>query len=271
MPHTYSLAPGERRVLAVWRAIQGWTGWLGTALLAISGALLAFGPAGGWPFRAGWVVLLAGLILQIWLGPRYTKLIKDERTARQRAQRRSHSMQTIMNVAVRTLMDDLSVDFSQARVSVYRHKDNHFILLCRRSDALNLEEPGRERYPDGEGLIGKAWRLGEGIVVDLPKERGTWEQTNYVDYGMPVETALNLAMQSRSLVGLRLDTSAADPEHIGLIVIESLAPRGVNGTTLDALRASTAAKLVNHVLVEAVVSLDEGDVVSFRESIQQST
>jgi hypothetical protein len=214
------------------------------------------------------VLLGAGLILQIWLGPRYTRLIRDERAALQRAQRRSHSIQTIMNVAVRTLMDDLNVDFSQARASIYRHKDNHFILICRRSDALDLERPGRDKYPDTEGLIGKAWRLGEGIVVDLPQERGNWERTCSTDYGMPGPTTRNLAMQSRSLVGLRLDTPTADPEHIGLVVIESLASRGVNGTTLDALRASTAAKLVNHVLVEAVASLDETDVVSFRTAGQ---
>lgn len=163
-------------------------------------------------------------------------------------------------------MDDLSVDFTTARISVYRHKDRSFIMLARVSQSLDLEQKGRDTYPDKEGVIGLAWNHGSASVTNLPESRDAWDQKCVREYGMRPSAMAGLAMQSRSLVGLRIDTHGADPEHVGLIVLESLSARGVKGATLDELQTAQTFALLSEVLLEVVQCLDERDIDDVDES-----
>ena len=264
---TTTETPGERRLLTIWRWARGAiVNWLGTVLLTSGATLLAFGTDHVGIFRAGLGVTAVGLVSQLATSSRHQKLITKERTSRSRAIQRSASLQSILESGVRVLMEELAVDFHDARASIYRHKDDHFILLARMSDSPILEERGRGRYPDSEGLIGTAWAKGEGVVVDLPDDRSEWEQTCVDDYGMAPKDVAKLSMQSKSLLGKRFDASTTPKSHVGLIVIESTRKRGVKGSTLDAVRDSPVYAVLERVLIEAVSCLDEQDVDDFNEA-----
>lgn len=226
--------------------------------------LLAFGTGHTRLFGLGIAVTSIGLVVQVFSGPRYVRLIRDEQRSRERAIERAASLQNILSAGVTALMAEINVDFSEARVSVYRHKDNHFILLARLSDSLTLRAIGRDRYPDSEGLIGKAWANREAVVVDLPDDRAEWELKCATDYDMDAAQLPGLKMQSKSLAARRIDGHGQPLPHVGLLAIESLRKRGVNGSTLDAIRASSVYPLLEQILIEAVTCLDEQDVDTFR-------
>ncbi len=77
----------------------------------------------------------------------------------------------------------------------------------------------------------------------------------------------DIKMQSKSLVGKRIDGLGQPATHVGLLVIESLRKRGINGSTMDAARASTIYPLLERILVEAVTCPDEQDVDAFRTQV----
>lgn len=240
-------------------------GWAAPVLLTAGATLLAFGTDHTWVFRAGIAVTVLGLIWQVVASPRLHKLVRDERESRERARERAATLRSILEAGVVALMNELKVDFTDARVSVYRHKDDHFILLARHSESPILESKGRGRYPDTEGLIGVAWEKGEGLVVDLPDDRGEWERACVQEYRVDASGIGGIAMQSKSLLGKRFDAAGPPRRRIGLIVIESIKKRGVNGSTLDELRSSPIYSLLEQVLIEAVACLDEQDVDDFSD------
>lgn len=264
------LRSSDRLVVRLFRSLEGGLVWVGVVLMAAAPALMWFSHDDRpWlPWVAGGL-LLVGISLNGVVGWKHKRLVDREAEAKGRAARRSNAMQTIMVAALHTLMHELDhVDFTRARISVYRHKDGHFIRLCRESKDLELARPGRNRYPVDEGLIGRAWRSGTAYVRDLPEDRSEWESTCHEDWNINDQTVGGIQMQSRSLAGIRLEVTGTNPRMIGLLVVESLDPRGVKGEVMDVLRTSTATHLVNHVLVVAVTCLDEEDVDGFRQSTE---
>lgn len=256
---------GEKRLVLAWRWARGAFAWLSPVLIAAGAILIGFSPDNEWPFGIGIVVSVLAVISQIVIGPRYARLIASERASTVRAAERATTIQKILHAGLRTMMDTLPVDFAQARISIYRHKGDHFIMLARVSDDLELQRPGRGRYPNTEGIIQKAWNGGSAVAVDLPEERSAWEQRCATEYKMDPASLRGLSMQALSIVGKRVDlTGGSQVVPVGLIVIESLAKRGVNGKTLDAVLSSAAYPLLEQVLIEAIACLDERDVEDFR-------
>ena len=238
-------------------------GWGGTAVLTAGAVLMAFGIDHPWPFASGIAVTATGVVWQAFAQPRVQEILRREQESAGRAVKRSLALRSILEAGVDALMDELSVDFTDARVSVYRYKNDHFILLTRRSGSPRLASRGRGRYPVGEGLIGKAWDKGEGIVLGLPDERAAWEARCVAEHGMEPRTVAGIAMQSQSLVGKRIDGRDARRTPVGLVVLESLKKRGVAGATLDELRNAAIYPLLEQVLIEAVLCLDEQDIDDF--------
>lgn len=258
------LTPGEHRLVAGWRRIRTSAAWLVPILVAAGAVLIGFGPSNPWPFWIGVGCTVVALVLQIFAGPRLARLIESERTSRERSVERAAAIQKIMDAGLRTLMDSLSVDFSQSRISIYRHKGDHFIMLARVSDNLDLQRPGRGSYPDSEGIIHTAWTQKDACAVDLPEDRADWEKRCARTYGMDARVLASVSMQCLSIAGTRIDHSGRSNKPIGLLIVESLSKRGVNGRTMDALKSSEAYPLLEHILVEAIACLDERDVEDFR-------
>lgn len=252
-----------------WLAVGRWFShvWasFGVLLMVAGAALLGLGPDQAWAYWLGAVTSLGGAVWELWKGRRYAQLDASMEAAGTRALERSTSLNTILDSALRVLMSDLSVDFASARVSVYRHLDDSFILLARVSQSLGLEKVGRARYPDSQGVIGLAWDRGANSRTMLPEGRSEWNDECVKSYEMDSVTAAELTMHARSIVGRRVDTIAVHPRPIGLIIIESLRARGVEGATLDELDRSPIYPLLRAILIEVIQCLDERDVSDFRE------
>lgn len=259
------VSEGERRLIRVWRWIRGQFGRVSPILFVVGAILIGFGYENRVQFWLGVVASVIAALLELWLGPRYARLIDSERLSNARATERASAIQKILYAGLRAMMDTLSVDFSQARVSIYRHKGDHFIMLARDSDSLRLKEPGRVRYPDTQGIIHRAWDNEEAVATNLPADRTEWEQRCASEYDMDIDDLRSMSMQALSVVGKRIDlTVGSGTRPIGLIVFESLTPRGVNGRTLDKVNRSSTYPLLEQILVEAIACLDERDVEDFR-------
>lgn len=168
----------------------------------------------------------------------------------------------ILEAALRNLLDDMGVDTSQARVSVYSHSDDRFFLLARVSGSQGLEARGRSTYLTGQGVIGQAWDLGRSLAARLPADRSAWNRRNEEEWGIPSAVAAQLTMQARSLLGRRLDVPGLQTDPVGVLVVESLQPQGLNGRSVDQIDELPSFPLISQVLVEVVRCLDEEDIAS---------
>lgn len=150
-----------------WLAVGRWFShvWasFGVLLMVAGAALLGLGPDQAWAYWLGAVTSLGGAVWELWKGRRYAQLDASMEAAGTRALERSTSLNTILDSALRVLMSDLSVDFASARVSVYRHLDDSFILLARVSQSLGLEKVGQGQVPRFTGCD----RLGLGPRCQL--------------------------------------------------------------------------------------------------------
>lgn len=263
----------ERAVKWVARSWYQFGSALGAILLAIASApdlLLKnasqsddsfFGdktPLGHWGweqivFLVGAALVIASLIGQLRVRPTYSQLLEERDDAISLAEQRATIMESILGGVVDQLCVASGLNGFNYRASLYCHGDASFILLVRTSRNPELRKIGRVRYPENQGVIGKAWTDGQAAFLGLLADRAAWEQ-QMVDQGIEPETASSLQMQSRSIVGVRIDdTSKSPPEPFGVIVLESTAPRGVTGTTLDKLAKSP----VWHVLVTLMLDARE--------------
>lgn len=131
------------------------------------------------------------------------------------------------------------------RATVYCHDSQRkvFVPLARSSDNPQLQRPGRSEYPDNEGFIAKAWATPWSRRQDLPADDDAWVESVVSQDRMSIEVASNLTMRSRSLIGVRisgLHGLEAGPDRTGIIIAESLNPRGLKLSEFQS--AATASK-----------------------------
>lgn len=257
----------DRLAKGIAAALRTSLAWLPNTLLIAGSVLLALdAQTAGELFWIGVTLSAIGAVGGIAAAPKVGAILQAARRTQARVSRRTSSLLSIMDQALWSLLADMSVDMSKARVSIYRHRDDKFILVARASHSPTLKRVGRGEYPSSEGLIGKTWDHGSAVATDLPEDRTAWEEHCVREYGMDPETVRGLKMQSRSLLGKRIESVGAAHEPVGLLMIESLAPRGVNGTTQDSLPSLPSWPLVSAVLHEVVRCLDERDAVTRKVS-----
>jgi len=63
-----------------------------------------------------------------------------------------------LEVVARRLFEDIVTKTSEARLSVYYHRDKYFVQVCRLSGNPDLRVTGRGRYSDSQGIISDAWK-----------------------------------------------------------------------------------------------------------------
>lgn len=240
------------------------TAWAasGSVLLTAGSILLASdSEAQGTQFRIGIAVSVLGVVLALYHAPRVGRALERERRANRRARDRAASLKEIMRGVMMALLEDLGIDPLTGRATIYRHTDGKFIPLARVSDSVQLTKLGKVNYSDKKGVIGRAWDKQKAVAVDLPADRDAWIATVVKDWGFTREEASAIGMQSRSLVGKRIDVSGTTPGPIGVLVIESLAPRGVNSRTLDRISEAATWPLTMKILIEVAQCLDAEDVI----------
>jgi len=249
--------------------------YLGNVLAAVGAIVLAFAsflsaPFNLWVGIVGGVVTLMGVVVGSKKVSEYRRLESQSSQSVNRVEVRSHGLVSILESALCALMEELSpIDFSKSRISLYRHKDDKFFMLVRVSKSQELEKVGREYYPDSEGIIGVTWDKGWGSVTGLPEDRQEWNDECVRDWNMGQDNVVSLNMQSRSLAGVRLDEESMGRHPIGVLIIESLNPRGVSSKINDMLEESASYPSLRLILVQAIKCLDEEDVAVFRRKQQK--
>lgn len=218
----------------------------------------------GWTqgfFFAGISLVVAGTVWQLISANSVQNLrgklgivIGERDTARQSARGRAAALESVLRAILMGLANEMSLYSTTARLSVYCHIDNEFVLLSRVSDDPNLALPGRPSYPETEGSIGKAWSKGWAFVTGMSDIRSEWEQELITDHEVPLEVAANMRMQSRSLLGLRINaTIGGSSEPIGVVILESETARGI----VSSMRESTKTKLSWQLLENAMSNAKE--------------
>lgn len=215
---------------------------------------------GGRSFHVNWVLFGTSLVLLVLGGVLSWRRRKSIHTVEQEnAELQSKllaAQQTIDNHhrdvvdAVSVLAQSLMEEFYDAttrankdnkrrytRLTVYcrDRKNRVFVPISRKSANPTLQTMGRKQYPDGQGIIGRAWKEGFAVERDLPDERVQWDAENVEKWGFTEAETRQLKMHPRSMAAVRLDSGA---DAVGIIVVESEKPHGVDARTVDLLQAS---------------------------------
>lgn len=133
------------------------------------------------------------------------------------------------------------------RLTVYcRDRENHeFVPICRESSNPTLQKIGRKRYPDGQGIIARAWKEGFAVELSLPDDRQRWNENNIEKWGFSQSETSRLKMHSRSLVAVRLDYGR---DAVGIVVVESEKARGVDARTTELIQESQSHRELSAML-----------------------
>jgi hypothetical protein len=219
--------------------------WANFAQLAtVGGGALATGSGladGGWKLSmglGGLVLGLAGGVSALRQRPTYPTLLKHSEDLQETVVKHQQWLSELVRSLLRSIHVELGLT-NDGRVCIYRHEPTRgqFSLMARYAENPDFDKTGRGLYPEGQGVIGQAWTKGEVTVTDLPGDSSAYEARLASDFGMSSDVARNLTMQSRSLYGLRYPSSSSGTTPLGVVVLESLSPRGVNGTVASRLKS----------------------------------
>ncbi|RWC18587.1 MAG: hypothetical protein EOS51_16595 [Mesorhizobium sp.] len=137
---------------------------------------------------------------------------------------------------LQVLAEELKFD-GQDRISVYRYADEAFTMVGRFSVRPELNKPGRSVYPANQGVIGAAWRSGEGkcVVTDLPDPEAALQA--YLDrceaeWQLPNEVVQAMTMKPRSVAAFALMNSQKTARN-AIIVFESTAAGRFSAAMLE--------------------------------------
>ncbi|MEO5326093.1 hypothetical protein PV773_22510 [Mesorhizobium sp. CC13] len=125
---------------------------------------------------------------------------------------------------LQVLAEELGFD-ARDRISVYRHHDNAFTMVGRYAVLPQLDKPGRSVYPVDQGVIGAAWRAGNGqcVVQDLPDPHADPDDycaRNKDEWQIPAEVVQAMNMKPRSVAAFALNDQQGSSRH-AIIVFES--------------------------------------------------
>ena len=180
------------------------------------------------------VLLVLGTVLEI----RRSRSLSEAEEALETSLKVHHALKVQLKQELKELCEELelshegvsrSKDNQALRLTLYINhpSDAIFIPVMRFSTDPMMEKTGRKYYPDSEGMIGAGWKKGWSFIRDLPEEREAWINKQIEAFGYERETASEIKMQSRSFGWIRL---SEEETHVGILVFESEAPRGIGAT-----------------------------------------
>lgn len=234
----------EAALVVIWRFVRGYGAQIATAASAILLALAQFKEFTD--ARMALIVVgvclgVVGIVGMLIIRPTYAQLLEERNEAQRNAHTRSELLQQSLTSMLKRLARELELTNTHYRLSLYCHREQHFVMLARHSAHGKWNRAGRVVYAEANDAITDAWNKGWSVFVDLPQDKAK-RVTELVEVqGMSREDANGLTMPSRSVVGFRL---LEGEEPVGVIVLESTQPRGVHSKTLEALRVSVLAGVV---------------------------
>lgn len=137
------------------------------------------------------------------------------------------------------------------RISLYRHRNGSFQLLGRYSEDPVLDaKPIRTFYPEGQGVIGAAWRDGNAAEPELPDPN--IDEPGYLrrledDWGMDAPTARTMTMMARSLVACAIKEPRGI-ENVAVCVVESATVGTIKEEEVYEALAGTAGERLHDFL-----------------------
>lgn len=123
----------------------------------------------------------------------------------------------------------------QGRVSLYRHVDDHFVLVGREAQNPLHGKRGRPKYPDNEGFIAKGWSSSLFVDSGIPVWKGNG--SSYRAYMKKVcsitdDVLTKMNMHSTSFYVYRFNNTDAGKPY-GIIVFEKMDPSPIPNTVID--------------------------------------
>lgn len=220
---------------------------------------LAFDDKARWYWRAGSGVLLLATVASCWYGTKAQRHLTAE-NARLRDQVESDAQliesfgsdyfETWENF-LRNLSESLNFD-ARDRISVYRHDGSAFTMVGRFAVLPELQKPGRGVYPVDQGVIGAAWKSGEGqhVVQDLPDPITHLEAyctRSKDDWNLPIGTTKKLTMKPRSVAAFALNNAKNSSRDV-IIVFESTDENRFDVTRIESALKGSDGKNIVHLL-----------------------
>lgn len=240
--------PSTDRILTL-RA-RRWIEGNASDLLSLLAALLLLIPSlfngedsTGWHGRTWWwltalvlaiVLMIVSVVWKVRIRPTREQLLAEADRLSEHQERWRRELREAVRVVAMELFVHTVARPTEARVTVYFHRDGGFVQVARASRNPKLDTAGRVRYPDNVGVIAQVWENGAAVVTGLSGDRDEWVRSAVEEYGLDPLDVENVAdrMMSRSIVGKRLEHGRG---LSGILLVESLSPRGVSGQTLDLL------------------------------------
>jgi hypothetical protein len=143
----------------------------------------------------------------------------------------------------------------QGRVSLYRHIDDHFVLVGREAQSPIHGKRGRPKYPDNEGFIAKGWSNSPFTASGFTQWTGkgaSYKAEMKKACSITDDALTKMNMHSRSFYIYRFNNSDAGNPY-GIIVFEKIDPSPIPNTVIDPAFARHHDQLV--ILLKSMKSL----------------
>ncbi|MGO1544799.1 MAG: hypothetical protein ACTHXA_10730 [Gulosibacter sp.] len=247
-----ALSTDERVNLAIWRGTKQYAPIVLQAIATVGIGFVPGGFAQSSPYSEwAWPLLIASILAAlaggIW-GVRQRRstaeLERHAAGAHERAEARADAVRRALDHIVQEIMDDLRVNRAETRGSVYRHRNDDFLLVSRWSENPKLHKIGTLEFSDDQGVLAEAWERGFASTQDMDEDLEKWRIMQEEQYNVSRDRVLKLTMHARSMLALRIDHNG---DQLGAIVLESRRPRGLTTRHL--------AQLKEHILVRAIAPL----------------
>lgn len=199
--------------------------------------------------------LVTGAVFRARQTPSYSHLARDKAAADEKAAGWEAAFPGLIGVHLRAILEHALPGDSDARITLYVHNGSAFVAISRHSRNVSHKAMGRPAYPDDQGVIGDAWKSGDGqaLRTGLPDFTKTPE-----DYFSALEkdsidrqVAERLTMKSGSLVALRIDEQTPSAEAMAVVVIESLNPGGLGNSSASTVQSDETWTLLQRFVTLA--------------------
>ncbi|NNH67523.1 hypothetical protein [Rhizobium laguerreae] len=188
---------------------------------------------------------------QIRLSSRNSELEDQIETANELIRSFGSDYFDIWDNRLKVLAEVLGFD-ARDRISVYRHAGTTFTMVGRFAQLPELDRPGRGFYPIDQGVIGAAWKAGDGkcIVQDLPDplhELEAYCARTRDEWGLPLTVTKKLSMKARSVAAFALNNHE-NAVRSAIVVFESTDPDRFSPELLEQHVRGTSGKDIAHLL-----------------------
>lgn len=177
----------------------------------------------------GLALVAIGVVATIAFFPNYSRLAKFKEKIVRNAHRSARELRPILPRLLKRIAEDTGLIGPNYRLSLYQYRDNLFQLVARSSENTNLAQGRRVVFPATRegGLLMQAWTHGIASISQLPLRDSWRSQAIQASVGgSPTDAS------SRSMAALALTD---DEIPVGVLVVESTEPRGINGKVVDML------------------------------------